>query len=142
MFNVIEHMPDPMAVLIELERIVKKDGTIGISTPNAGYILAKMTKANWWGFNDEGHIHLFSLATLAKMADKAGLEMHAIGSDYSYGNSYREVWKKGPGLKLKLIRTVEFTLITKITPGLFKISRPLADLLVPGTICFFRKKNR
>ncbi len=141
LLNVIEHVPDPTAMVKELERILHKNGTLAISTPNAGYMVAKMSKENWWGWNDEGHIFLFSLATLEKLLDKAGLELYAIGSPYSYGNSVGAVWKNAPNIKIKGIRLVEYTLITKLSPAMFKVSRPLADLLTPGTISFARKRT-
>ena len=69
MGDVIEHVPDPVATLRTVARILKPGGHVLISTPNVGSAAARMLQVK-----PEEHIYYFSAETLAASLRKAGLE--------------------------------------------------------------------
>ena len=69
--DVIEHLPDPKNTLIEIRRVLKKDGIVCINTPDIDSLLSKMLKARWWGIN-QAHLFYFTKETLTKMLTSAG----------------------------------------------------------------------
>jgi len=74
MLDVIEHLPDPKYVLLEIRRILKDDGILYISTPNIASLISRMLKAKWWGIN-RYHLYYFSKNTLEKMIDASGFKI-------------------------------------------------------------------
>jgi len=81
LFDSIEHMSDPLAILNEVGRVVKDNGLIVISTPNVNglfprltYILLGKTIGVWEHPTPPGHVFQFSKNTLKKTVGKAGFE--------------------------------------------------------------------
>ena len=81
--DVLEHLRNPLEVLIRFKRYLKKNGYIVVSIPNV---------ANWWirfsllfgKFNpsskgcailDPGHLRFFTLKTIREMLEKAGFKI-------------------------------------------------------------------
>ena len=141
LLNVVEHLPNPREVLKELGRVLKKNGVLVITTPNAGSAVAKIRKDKWWGYDDEGHIHFFSLRTLDQLLDELGMEIFAIDLVYSYGYSLGDVLKRQENKGKKTIRAAEYLVTTRVAPVTFKCCRGLTDLLVPVTASFIKKKS-
>lgn len=75
MWDLIEHLQDPLATLKEVKRILKKDGYVLILTINIDSLIGKLS-----GFSpktkdllyDRQHNYFFSSKTLAKMLKKTG----------------------------------------------------------------------
>ena len=74
MNHVIEHVPNPVALLQECYRILKPGGYLVIVTPNINSWGHQKFKTNWRGLEPPRHIHLFSEATLQKCGKKAGFQ--------------------------------------------------------------------
>ena len=73
MNDVIEHLEDPKSVLREIQRILKNDGILYVSTPDIESFLSRLLRARWWGIN-KYHLFYFSRKTLEKMFREAGLK--------------------------------------------------------------------
>ncbi|MFA5060286.1 MAG: methyltransferase domain-containing protein [Candidatus Omnitrophota bacterium] len=69
--DVIEHLRDPRATLLEIRRILKPNGVICVNTPNINSLLSKILKAKWWGIK-QLHLFYFTPASLAKMFEATG----------------------------------------------------------------------
>lgn len=64
--EVLEHLSDPSNFLIEINRILKKDGLVAIVTPNVESYYAKVSPS-WWTLH---HLFHFSPKTLTKILKK------------------------------------------------------------------------
>ena len=71
MWDVIEHLPDPLRALRKSYRLLKKGGIICIHTINIESPLAKLM-GHRWPWLMEMHLYYFSPRTLAAMLGKAG----------------------------------------------------------------------
>jgi 2-polyprenyl-3-methyl-5-hydroxy-6-metoxy-1,4-benzoquinol methylase len=74
MWDVLEHVPDPMTTLKEMNRITKKNGYVVISYPDFSSILAKLFGRKWW-FLLSHHIFYFTPTTMEAMLKKAGFRV-------------------------------------------------------------------
>ncbi len=142
LLNVVEHLPNPREVLKELERLLKDRGMLVVITPNAGSFVAKLRKDKWWGHDDKGHIHFFSLGSLGRLLDDLGMEIFALDCVYPYGYSLGDVLKRDENRGKKGTRAMEYILMRRVSPVTIKFSRGLTDLLTPGMTCFIRKKQK
>ncbi len=85
LWNVLDHTPDPLELLLEVHRVLKEDGRVFIRTPNAvwqylNYRLAKFLRRLGWGKLFDEHPHAtfifhqtnFSPRTLRLVLDRSG----------------------------------------------------------------------
>lgn len=94
MFHVIEHLPDPIAILIEMKENLKDDGMIYIETPNVNDALLSLyenesfSNFTYWGC----HLYLYSKNTLSTMIKKAGFKINYIKQIQRYPLSNHLYW--------------------------------------------------
>ena len=76
LWDIIEHVTEPTAVLAECERILKPGGILAISTPDAGSPPANVLRGNWLGFRSiDEHLYFFSRDSMKAMLEKVNLEV-------------------------------------------------------------------
>lgn len=75
MYNLLEHLPDPLKSLKEVSRIAKPDGLIEIWTPNFGHWKARRLGRDWQNIIPH-HFYYFSLETLKRMLERVGLRCY------------------------------------------------------------------
>lgn len=79
MWDVIEHLSDPLGSLFEVNRIMKRAGVLGIITPNIDSFLARVLGRNWLEIKRvKEHIYFFSYKTLAEMLLKANFKIRYV----------------------------------------------------------------
>jgi SAM-dependent methyltransferase len=71
--QVIEHVPDPIAVLRRARELLVPGGRVHISTPNLGSPSASLFGPYWWGLDSPRHLVVFTPASLRAAANDAGL---------------------------------------------------------------------
>jgi len=77
LWDLIEHVPDPAAVLAECHRLLRPGGLLALSTPDAGSVPARLLGGRWLGFRSiDEHLYFFSRRTMGAMLGAAGLEVH------------------------------------------------------------------
>lgn len=96
LFDVIEHMPDPLAELRGIRKLLKRGGLLLQSTPNIDGLFPRVSQPfagllDYWPHPEPPHhLYQFSVRTLSELTAKAGFEpgrvdQTRIGLDYSFG---------------------------------------------------------
>lgn len=70
--HVIEHVPDPEALLVEALRVLEPGGTLVLYTPNAAALGHGHYGEDWRGLEPPRHLHLFTPEALSALARRAG----------------------------------------------------------------------
>lgn len=86
LWDVLEHLPDPSAVLIECNRILKDDGLLVIKTPDPSGIEASMFGKYWVGYEAPQHLFIFPRNVLINFLEKTDFRIKKLsqtGSDYA-----------------------------------------------------------
>ncbi len=88
MWDIIEHVPDPVGTLKKAHSLLKKDGLLVLTTPDVGSLPAMITRHRWVGYKlSDEHLMYFSKDTLSKLCEKAGLKIirtHQVGKHVSF----------------------------------------------------------
>jgi 2-polyprenyl-3-methyl-5-hydroxy-6-metoxy-1,4-benzoquinol methylase len=75
LLHVIEHVPDPVATLQELYRILKPGGHLVVETPRYDTLMFKLLGRRERSLSCDGHIFFFTTDTLRQAYKKAGFEL-------------------------------------------------------------------
>jgi 2-polyprenyl-3-methyl-5-hydroxy-6-metoxy-1,4-benzoquinol methylase len=74
MWDLLEHLRDPLGTLRKLASALKEDGIVVLSTPDVDSLPAKVMGEKWLGWQLQNeHLYYFSSATLERMLQSAGL---------------------------------------------------------------------
>jgi 2-polyprenyl-3-methyl-5-hydroxy-6-metoxy-1,4-benzoquinol methylase len=93
-FHVIEHLPDPRAILRDLALHLKDEGTLVIEVPSSADVLLTLYDCSafqsftYWS----QHLFLFDAATLRKLVAQAGLRVISIKEFQRYPLSNHLYW--------------------------------------------------
>jgi 2-polyprenyl-3-methyl-5-hydroxy-6-metoxy-1,4-benzoquinol methylase len=93
MWDTIEHLINPMAELIEVNRILKKNGVLIIETQNVNSLHAKIKGKNWSEFKPPDHLNFFSQKTLSRFLEKANFILLQISATTS-GNISSPIYSR------------------------------------------------
>lgn len=98
--DVLEHLIDPLEMLLKLKKYMKSDGYILLSIPNVANIIIRFNlflgKFNYQpsGILDETHLRFFTLKTVRAMLGKAGLAVVYLGGTRTeYGEEIHSLQK-------------------------------------------------
>ncbi len=78
LWQVLEHLPDPMKTLKTATRFLKKGGILAISTPNIDSLQAEVGKDHWFHLDPPRHLYLYSPRTLGRMMGVLGLGLEEL----------------------------------------------------------------
>jgi 2-polyprenyl-3-methyl-5-hydroxy-6-metoxy-1,4-benzoquinol methylase len=73
--HVVEHVPNPVETLREMKSILATSGYIWIAVPNAQCYFSRELGRNWHSHDLPYHLQQFSLQSLAKAGELAGLHL-------------------------------------------------------------------
>ena len=73
MSHVIEHVSDPLALLIEARRVLSPSGRLVLATPNALGLGHRRFGPAWRGLEPPRHLQVFTPEALSRALDRAGL---------------------------------------------------------------------
>lgn len=79
LIDTIEHLPNPMGTLREINKILEPSGIIYLVTPNINSLTANILRRKWWGLRP-AHLYYFSPHTINQMLKKSGFEIISIRS--------------------------------------------------------------
>jgi 2-polyprenyl-3-methyl-5-hydroxy-6-metoxy-1,4-benzoquinol methylase len=96
LFEVIEHLKDPVSLLKECRRLLKDNGVIVIRTANTDCWTTKMLKGGWHYFSINkhgGHISFFCLKSIKTLANNTGFRIkktytHSVSLSQEHTDSY------------------------------------------------------
>ncbi len=84
MMSIIEHVPDPRAVLASMRDLLSDEGVLLVKTPNTNTVDARLFRhRNWGGLHCPRHFVLFTADGLAELGRECGLEV--VKSTYTQG---------------------------------------------------------
>lgn len=115
MWHVLEHRYDINETLINLKRIVKKDGYIVLALPNYKSFDGKYYKSNWAAYDVPRHLFHFSQNTIQYLADKFDfklVETKPMWFDSFYVSILSE---KNSNKKLSFFRGILIGLVSNIS---------------------------
>ncbi|MGP8049544.1 MAG: class I SAM-dependent methyltransferase [Desulfobaccales bacterium] len=78
--NVLEHAPDPVAMLDQVRRLLGPGGEVWISCPNAWSLWRRVFGRAWINWHVPYHLWHFSPQTLAEVLARAGLRLAEVKS--------------------------------------------------------------
>ena len=77
-WDTLEHVPDPLQFLREVERRLAPGGVFALSVPYFSSVPARLLRSRWWTLKPEQHIWHFTPATLRLVAARAGLVITSV----------------------------------------------------------------
>src|SRR5208337_4886157 len=77
LWHVLEHMPEPLAALQQVYRLLKPGGRIVIEVPNLASVEAHWLGRHWYHLDVPFHFWHFTPRSLRTMALKAGFQVEA-----------------------------------------------------------------
>ncbi len=83
LWDLLEHVADPLAVLTRARRAARKDGVILVRVPNVASLDARVLGANWIDWCLPYHFYHFTPKTLISMAVRAGLAVRRLETEVS-----------------------------------------------------------
>lgn len=72
--HVIEHVPDPLATLEAIHRVLKPGGHLVLETPRYDSLMFRLLQHRERSLSCDGHIYFFTTDTLRKLTEKAGFK--------------------------------------------------------------------
>lgn len=96
LWDVIEHVADPLPLLAEVARVLKPGGQVVVSTGDWGSAYAQARQPQWHLLTPPWHLSFFSRATLAEAGRRAGLRCLHVASEGVAGDG--RFWRSRPGL--------------------------------------------
>ncbi len=72
--DVIEHVPQPLALMLRLFDLMSPGGVVFCATPDVSSVVARVLRRWWWSVLP-GHLLLFSKRTLERLMRDAGFEV-------------------------------------------------------------------
>jgi SAM-dependent methyltransferase len=128
LWDVLEHLHDPMSSLLEMCRILKVNGILVLRVPNLDSWWANLFGKYWAGLEPPRHLYVFNQTTLSSLLEKSGFHVlktsTAISSYLVFVLSIR-FWLVGksikPAYRNSILRMMYHPITRALTAPLFFI---------------------
>jgi len=115
MWDVIEHVPDPLGELREVWRILRDGGVLSIITPDVGSLVARLLGSRWEEFRRvREHVYFFSRRTMCETLRRAGFRV--LKTEYA-----DKVFYLGPAMHRLKYYMLDGVLTQAATAGVYKL---------------------
>lgn len=124
--QVIEHVPDPAAVIAEFGRIVRPGGRVWIATPNSYKEMLPLFRSHHRHVDEiEGHYRHFSRADFEELLQPAGFGITDVRYDaWVFLYLYYHFVSYNPSFKRVLIGTIDPALLaSSVSTGISTVSK-------------------
>ena len=74
MWDVLEHVPDPTAHMLEVRRTLAPTGLVVVGTPNLGHIIFRIKRKRWRHLKPAEHIFYFAKPSISLLFQKTGFD--------------------------------------------------------------------
>jgi SAM-dependent methyltransferase len=98
LWDVIEHVPDPVPLLAEAARVLRPGGRLVLTTGDWGSAYARARGADWHLMEPPWHLTMFTRDTMALAGRRAGLRLLHCASEGVAGDG--RFWRHRAGLLL------------------------------------------
>jgi len=126
-WDVLEHIPNPLQALKEVNRILKNDGIVIVQAPNYKSLMAYLTKEKWDWWAPPDHLYHFSPRSLRLLLEKSGFTIYELKTYES-----KEIFIKnisgiieGSSLTARILRKFLTIFFTVIYPFLSVVTQKL-----------------
>jgi SAM-dependent methyltransferase len=75
LWDVVEHVPDPRALLARVHELLKPGGALVLETQNVDSSFARLLGPKWQHYKHDEHLYHFSPATLRRLLAGAGFDV-------------------------------------------------------------------
>jgi SAM-dependent methyltransferase len=75
MWHVLEHIPEPSAVLADVRRLLQQQGVLMVAVPNFASLQSRYGRANWYHLDPPRHVNHFTPGGLCSLMKTAGFEV-------------------------------------------------------------------
>lgn len=124
MSHVIEHVHDPISLLITCHHLLKENGVLVVMTPNAASYGHRKFGKFWRGLEPPRHLHLFTCKTLVQVVNSAGFIRQTCWTVAVGANGI------GQGSQLPALRTASGSRIFTVRDVLRGIWFQIAAMLI------------
>jgi len=115
--HLIEHLNNPSSFLAEVNRVLKKNGHVFITTPNISGFQARLFGGRWRSAIFD-HLYLFSVRTLKKLLKNAGFKVEGFSTWGGIAAGIAPVW----------IKKIADLLVKRLNCGDVMVFRAVKDL--------------
>jgi SAM-dependent methyltransferase len=75
MWDVVEHVPDPLGLVRRAAELLKPKGAIVIETQNIDSLASRLLRSRWHHFKHMEHLYHFNPATISRLLKTAGFQV-------------------------------------------------------------------
>lgn len=76
-WHVLEHLPDPLATIVEVHRILRPGGRLVVAVPNFSSAQARWSGPAWFHLDAPRHLFHFPLGALCRLLEGAGFSVES-----------------------------------------------------------------
>ena len=138
-FDVLEHLVDPIEILKKINTKLKKEGKIFMTFPHSESFKSKILKDNWSMVSPLAHIHYFSKKSTKIMLEKSGYQIVLI-KDFSFVE-LRRLLRNFIKLPIFIIKDLFKFNFKKILNRLFELIMNILDLINGDQLKVVAKKK-
>jgi 2-polyprenyl-3-methyl-5-hydroxy-6-metoxy-1,4-benzoquinol methylase len=129
-FDVIEHLPDPLAFVRRVRAWLEPHGLLALTLPNMASIAARAMGRRWFYYAAPDHVHYFTPSTIRRLLEAAGfasIAVHGATKPLTLEYATEQLERLAPGLA-PAARALEW-----VMPGPLRrrpVPLPIGEMLV------------